>query len=352
MDTHYTPSAIATSLVEAANDLRPKIIADLAAGNGDLLLAAERAWPTATFIATDIDRRAIRHLARLRPYWTVGRCDLRSQRSRRSSKALKNTNSVCLMLLNPPFSCRGGTRFFVHTPTGPLHVSTAMSFLLLAAEYVADDGHIVSILPLGSLHSQKDAQAWEFLKSKYSIQTLRSCDTGIFPGSAASTALIRFSPHLGSTMTNFSPPIRIPHSPRLPVHVIRGSCPVHRLQKEKASPVLVHYTDIRNGTVELNGRRGFGGHRCVKGPAILIPRVGRITADKIALLENEISVMLSDCVIALKPRYPRHVEPLRDKLISNFAQFRNHYVGTGAPFITLRRLKSLLASLGVEIDDH
>ena len=352
MDTHYTPSAIATSLVEAASDLRPRLIADLAVGNGDLLFAAERAWPAATFVATDINSRAVRRLARLRPSWTVGRCDLRSQRSRTASKALKNTtNSVCLMLLNPPFSCRGGTRFFVHTPTGPLYVSTAMSFLLLATEYVADDGHIVSVLPLGSLHSEKDARAWEFLKSKYRIQILRSCGTGTFPGSAASTALIRFSPRLGGTMTDLSPLIRMPPSPRFSVHVIRGSCPLHRLQKEKDSPVLVHYTDIRNGTVELNGRRGFGGHKCVEGPAILIPRVGRITTGKIAFLENEISVMLSDCVIALKPRYPKHIELLRNKLISNFAQFRNHYIGTGAPFITLHRLKSLLASLGAEVDD-
>ena len=130
------------------HDLRPALIADLAAGNGDLLIEAERVWPKATFVATDIDRRAIRRLARLRPSWTVGRCDLRNARSRGSCQALNQLlQSACLMALNPPFSCPGGTRFRVQTPDGPLHASTAMSFLLLAASYVGAGGHMISVLP-------------------------------------------------------------------------------------------------------------------------------------------------------------------------------------------------------------
>ena len=78
MDIHYTPSALATSLVQATSEVRPKLVADLAAGNGNLLLAAEQVWPNARFVATDIDPRAVRRLGRLRPSWTVGRCDLRS----------------------------------------------------------------------------------------------------------------------------------------------------------------------------------------------------------------------------------------------------------------------------------
>ena len=62
LDTHYTPSAVAKALVRAMRDLRPALVADLAAGNGDLLLEAERVWPNATFVATDIDRRAVRPL--------------------------------------------------------------------------------------------------------------------------------------------------------------------------------------------------------------------------------------------------------------------------------------------------
>ena len=352
VDTHYTPLAVAKTLVQAMSDLRPELIADLAAGNGDLLLEAERVWPNANFVATDIDQRAIRRLTRLRPTWAVGRCDLRRTRSRASSRLLRRIlGSVSLMLLNPPFSCRGGTRFLVQTADGPLHAGTAMSFLLLAAAYVADRGHIISILPLGCLHSAKDALAWHHLKSRYDVTLLDTYAMGAFPSSAASTAIVRFSPRTQPVATGSHRPIARKLEPKFGVCLIRGSCPVHRQRNEKQKPALVHYTDIRNGTVLLNGRRGFGSFACVDGPAILIPRVGRVTAGKIAIYEACRSIMLSDCVIALKPSSLKDAHVLRDRLIDNLDQLRTQYIGTGAPFITIARLRTALASLGIQIDE-
>ena len=354
MDSHYTPPAIANLLVEAANDLSPKLIADLAAGNGNLLLAAERKWPTAKYVATDIDRIAIRRLARLRPSWTVGCCDLRNKRSRNSCSALKNIHkSVCLLLLNPPFSCRGGTRFLVTTKTTSLYVSTAMSFLLHALEYVGDTGHIASVLPHGCVHSQKDASAWDNLHNRYHVQTLKICPVGTFPNSAAKTVLVRLSPRqmsrppqIARQYSNNSPE----NNKALRVQVIRGTCPIHRIQSyEESNPVLVHYTDIRNGLVNLDVHRGSGNYRCIRGPAVIIPRVGNITVRKIALLDTYISVMLSDCVIALKPELPEQTAILKEKLLNAFPYLSSLYVGTGAPFITVNRLISLLRSIGVKV---
>lgn len=332
-------------------DLRPALIADLAAGNGDLLLEAERAWPNADFVATDIEQRAVRRLTRLRPNWAVGRCDLRSARSRASCRALKPVlRSASLMLLNPPFSCRGGTRFLVETADRPLHASTAISFLLLASPYVADRGHIISILPLGCLHNAKDALAWHHLKSRYDVTILDTYRMGVFPNSSASTAVVRFSPPTPRVVAPHRP-IAPKFEPQFPVRLIRGSCPAHCQRHEEQKPALVHYTDIRNGTVLLNGRRGFGSFACVDGPAILIPRVGRVTAGKIAFYEARHSVMLSDCVIALKPPSLKHAHILRNRLIDNLDQLRAQYTGTGAPFITTARLRAALAILGVQIDE-
>ena len=194
VDVHYTPSTVAKALVRVMRDLQPALIADLAAGNGDLLIEAERMWPTASFVATDIDRRAIRRLARRRPSWSVGRCDLRSPRSRTSCRALKNNRrSAGLMLLNPPFSCRGGTSFRVQTADGPLRASTAMSFLLLSTPYVADDGHIAAVLPLGCMYNDKDVQAWKHLASRYRVRILENYPIGTFPNSSASTVLVHLS---------------------------------------------------------------------------------------------------------------------------------------------------------------
>ena len=354
MDSHYTPSAVANQLVEAANDLTPELIADLAAGNGDLLLAAERKWPAAKFLATDIDRNAIRRLLRLRPSWQLGCCDLRNKRSRRSCSALKDMlQSACLLLLNPPFSCRGGTRLLVDTSPNPIYASTAMSFLLQAIEYVADTGHVASVLPLGCLYNQKDAPAWDSLRTRFNVQTLGTYPMGTFPNSAANTVLVRLSPRQTSQPPSLPmqrsadpPPIKT----NLRIHLVRGCCPIHRLRPtETSSPVLVHYTDIKNGTVELNGRRGYGNYRRIEGPAILIPRVGAITTHKIALLESPSPVMLSDCVIALIPQDPNHVPLLKERLLANFTSLQEQYIGTGAPFITTHRLESFMKSIGVEI---
>ena len=342
----------------AARDLQPKLIADLAAGNGDLLLEAERLWPTATFVATDIDHRAARRLARLRPSWAVGRCDLRNPRSRSSSPILTQIQrAVSLLLLNPPFSCRGGTRFLVQTPDGPLSASTAMSFLLLATAYLAPNGNIVSVLPLGCLHNSKDSTARHYLQSKYHLTLLHTYPIGTFPRSAASTALVRLSPptsDIASAITPTPPPLPTSpplSTPSLRVSVIRGCCPVHRTKSPDPTLPLVHYTDLRNGTVTLNGRRGFGSFRCVTGPALLLPRVGDVTPHRIAVLDSPLRVMLSDCLIALKPTSPVQIQPLRTRLLDNFPAFRTHYVGTGAPFITLARLIAALDAFGVQVDE-
>ena len=353
MDIHYTPSALATSLVQATSEVRPKLVADLAAGNGNLLLAAEQVWPNARFVATDIDPRAVRRLGRLRPSWTVGRCDLRSVLSRRSCLALKNMRkSACLLLLNPPFSCRGGTRFPVPTPSGPIYASTALSFLLLATEYLAHRGHIACILPLGCLYSEKDMHAWTHIKLQFQVLVLDHCAIGTFPGAAATTVLVRLSPR-DSRLTTW--PTSMPRTPnvasRFCVRIIRGCCPLHRLQQDQNKPPLVHYTDLRNGRVELTGRLGFGTYRCVTGPAVLLPRVGMITSAKVAILPPGLEVMLSDCVVALKPKRHALVAALRQRLVTNFSDLRQQYTGTGAPFITLGRLKCVLDAIGVSVED-
>jgi hypothetical protein len=109
----------------------------------------------------------------------------------------------------------------------------------------------------------------------------------------------------------------------------------------------VHYTDLKNAQVVLNGHRGAGHHRCVAGPAILIPRVGRVTPDKVTVLRAKTKVMISDCVIGLKTRSLAAARTLRDTLVTNFDVFSAAYVGTGAPHITLDRLRMTLSQLGI-----
>lgn len=88
----------------------------------------------------------------------------------------------------------------------------------------------------------------------------------------------------------------------------------------------------------------------MRGPAVLIPRVGRLSEGKVALFNAHKKVVISDCVIAIKTETFQLAVRLRRLLIANFEPFSRHWVGTGAPFITLARLREALLELGVEID--
>ena len=352
MDAHYTPPDLARSLVAAANDLSPRVVADLAAGGGDLLVQAEKVWPAARFVATNVDRAVVRRLARAKPSWMVGRCDLRNAKSRNSCHALRRVRgAISLLLLNPPFSCRGGTTFSVSTPDGSITASTAMSFLLLAKEYLATDGNVVTILPVGCLKNVKDAIALKYLQETYDVQVIGTQKRGTFPGSAATTALVRLTPKRSpiTALPQADPETKY-EGARLRAQIIRGACQMHRLGVNTNDMGLVHNTDIRRGKVKLNGRKGRGKHRSVSGLAIVIPRVGNLTRGKVGILDTEAPVMLSDCVIAIKPKMPDDIIALRNRIMGDFSMLRSCYAGTGAPFITVERLKEVLCFLGVEIE--
>ena len=235
-------------------------------------------------------------------------------------------------------------------PTGTIYASTAMSFLLLATQYVAAKGHIMCVLPLGCLSSQKDERAWEFIKSRFRVEHLNTYRMGTFPDSAASTVLVRLSP--GKNGDASGPHCSNPKTAEPTIHasLIRGGCQLHKIRKEKGQPILVHYTDIKNGSVRLNGRRGHGAHNCVEGPVVLLPRVGRVTPGKVAILEHSSRVMLSDCVIAIRPSSREQTQLVRERLIRNFSSLRSNYLGTCAPHITLGRLRSALSLMGVIIE--
>ena len=349
MDVHYTPQLLAKKLVSAAMDLSPSVVADLCAGRGDLLFQAEAIWPRADYAAVDIDPAAVQRLKRHRTNWYVGRCDVRNPHSRAQSSVLRSIrNRISLLLLNPPFSCRGGKRFMADTITGPIYASAAMSFLITSLSYLHHDGSAIAVLPFGALHNQKDRTAWKYINERYNVSILERAQRGLFPGSSASIALVRLSP-LKLPRTNHPPsPTTVASSKRITIRIVRGCLPLFRLHKRSTGPVLVHSTDLDNAEVHFNGRRAIVARRSLTGPAVLIPRVGQLRKEKIAILRTTSPVVLSDCVIGLTTRSLDEARELRNRLVGEFSLLNAQYVGTGAPFVTLSRLERTLASLGIE----
>ena len=131
------------------------------------------------------------------------------------------------------------------------------------------------------------------------------------------------------------------------VRIVRGTMPMFRVLSDSSGPRLVHSTDLRGARVFVDGRRGTIHCPVARAPAVMLPRVGRISEEKVAVYAGPDPLALSDCVLALECSSTQAAEMVRETLTDNFVALRNLYVGTGAPFITLARLKSLLAELGI-----
>jgi len=113
IDCIYTPSALAREMVDAAGVCLNggHLIADFAVGSGELLIAACERWPLASIVATDIDRVETQLLKKQNSGWQIGRCDFLNPKSKNASPILRKlVDRINLILLNPPFSCRGGKR--------------------------------------------------------------------------------------------------------------------------------------------------------------------------------------------------------------------------------------------------
>lgn len=356
MDTHYTPKELADQLVESVDRCEIRLVADFTAGEGSLLDAASARWPDARFVATDIDHEAVRRLKSRAGQCTAGRCDFLSPRSRASCSATRSlAGTVDLVLLNPPFSVRGGTKIETRFGQRRLTSSPAMAFVLASLSYLATDGQARLIVPAGTLVSVRDESAWNAIHEKFSTRVLAHVGRGSFPSCACSSALIAVDPlktEVPAAHIDPTPSAASAFSCTIEARLVRGGFQMHRPNGSRSGPAIVHSTHLQNGTVAIDGRHGEGAFATICRPAVLVPRVGRLTPHKVALFEGGTPVMLSDCVLAIVPEDPSCAAATRDRILSGFGGFEAAYSGTGAPHITLGRLADALGTVGIEVVDR
>lgn len=354
VDTHYTPAELAAQLVGSVPLHDQRVIADFTAGEGSLLDAASIRWPEARLIATDIDSRAVLRLKDRGQQWNVGQCDFLSSRSRAACRALRGlTGTVDLVLLNPPFSVRGARRVDARYAGHSLMCGPAMAFVLNALSFLRPGGEARLILPAGTLVSMRDEDAWRAMSAQHSVCVIGQAGRGSFPSCASSGVLVSVSPHgrRAATIPDLrSAPLVTQSGRRIDVQMTRGGFQMHRVSGDSDGPVLVHSSELQDGRVILNGRRGHGHTPTVSSPAVLLPRVGRVTPQKVALFEGSSRLMLSDCVVAIIPKNGQQVLELRRRIVDSFDCLEAAYVGTGAPHITLRRLTEFLRMIDVGVD--
>ncbi len=357
VDNFCTPPTLASAMVGAAGigSLgRNHYIADFAAGKGELVAVAQARWPHAKIVATDIDQNMISTLRRNAPGWQVGVCDFLNPRSRHRCLALSRLSGRAnLVLLNPPFSCRGGRRVRAEALGVTVQCSIGIAFVINSVDYLAPQGTIVAVLPAGSLTSEKDSAAWELLRSLGRIDIKIRNNLHTFPGAAVHTAVL----HWVKGVRGFRRKVKnvdaagkgfIFNSDKPSSLLIRGNLQMHNIpaSPENGGIPLIHTTELRGGGVKFNRFVGKDNTRLIRGPSVLIPRVGNPDKNKIVSYTNDLTFALSDCVFAVVCSSPSHAIQLRDALHANWNSLKQAYVGSGAKYVTIHRLCDVLKNLG------
>jgi hypothetical protein len=350
LDQHYTPATVARELLGAVSLDRVHLVGDFAAGDGELLRAAQERWTDATLVAADIDLSTVSRLRKRHPTWSTSRCDFTNPRSRAKARGLRRAHGTFdVIALNPPFSFRGGTKRSVRIGESVVSCSPPLAFVADAVMYLRAGGQLVAILPHGTLTSEKDRMARGLLAETYGFEVVRTCARGTFSSCSPRTAIVRIG--TGAVSEIITPSV-IPITDKC-IHVGEVSLRRGRVPVGAATPAglpLVHTTDMRDGALMRPKRFAGVGGELVRGPSVLIPRVGKPTATKVVLMESDCTpAVLSDCVLAVECLTPSAARILQEALVENWAAVEAAYGGTCARYLTLASLRQLLIQLGVGV---
>ena len=338
IDIHYTPNELATAMVEFIPEgFNPSTIADFSAGEGSLLYKAARRWPSAMIFANDLNKSSCRMLACRNQAWSVSCSDFLKATSHSHTKFASKKGSIDLILLNPPFSERG-RRPVEWFDRSSFKSGLATRFVYLSLNYLSSDGYMLAILPNGSLTSERDSQGWAHIQSKYSVEIVTDNHMRAFKNAAARTSIVIIRrKSLGEDFETSGPSFK---SDTLNV-VRRGRVQMHSVRFNNSGFPLVHTTELVGGKTRISDRDGLVlSTTIIRGPALLFPRVGMVTPEKICFLEDDITVTLSDCVLAVEFETSAKLKAAKDFIINDWSSFSRIYGGTGAKYTTVKKAEA------------
>lgn len=359
LDAFYTPPSIAEELVSQLNrNKKYPVIADFSCGPGQLLKAARQKYPNSKVIGTDIDARLIQTHRVRNPNWTVGTCDFLNPRSRSNCRALHNLKGkVALAVLNPPFTCIGGTRHYTSFNGENIASSLALSFILNALEFIKPEGEILSILPAGTITSEKDQVAWSQLSKYSSFKIIHTYHRQTFSDCYPESVVVHFKLHKKPKLEiEFEIPEYRDNKQKDytgNVKIIRGTQQMHKLVISKslnASTPLIHSSHLIKGVISGSKAIQNGRGPLLKGTAVLVPRVGKPDVSKVCLFNQHSEVLLSDCVIAFKTNSLNDAQNLLRLCQIHWDNLKDTYGGTCAKYTTKVKLKKFLEDKGYIVE--
>jgi tRNA1(Val) A37 N6-methylase TrmN6 len=342
-DSYYTPEILANQLVNYVQKENISTVVDFCVGEGELLRAAFKRWPNAKYFGIDISDKAISKVKKNHSNWILSKCDFLKPDSRYKTTVIKkNKKGFDLVLLNPPFSCVGGSVFRVQLDSDYYNVSTAMFYLVESIKHLSSHGTLFAILPISTAYSQKDRTIWHKLKRDYNLRLLEELSINHFKNCSPSVILVSINTTSNSTSKTLSSFKQLSND-LTGLATFRGKISMHTLNgNSKQGDLLVHSTNIRNNQLENLVFKSNMKISKITGPAVLLPRVGLPNSQKICIIKQKETYALSDCVIGIKTISNNDAIELKNLLIKNWKNLSSLYKGTGAKYITIERLEEFL----------
>lgn len=346
MDRFYTPPKLADFLVSSCKLSEPKKIADFAAGDGALLKSALARWPNAEFTALDIDNAAIQSISASIPNAILLCHDFFDF----SNTIHESDFGFDLIILNPPFSCRGGTTIEAKINGHNIKGSRALAFVSRALEYLHKDGELIAILPSSCLTSERDSAMRTALQENWDINLISPSISYPLPRCSVKIDIVRIIRRerkdviIPKLMTRKSDMIK----GRL--QIMRGTLPDKVGSALRNGLPFVHSTNLSKNQILNVTRWSQPNNRMVYGTALLLPRVGKVRLDKVSIKTDPRPIVLSDCVIAIKAIDSLNESDVFDTIRLNWDNFSQLWTGSCAPYLTISRLSNALERFGYEVE--
>lgn len=348
MDEIYTPSSLAKLMVDSSSLRKPKLVADFAAGDGALLLAARDRWPEAALFGSDIKQATTLRLRRRIRGCAVATHDFMDKPLNQRGKG-SLIGKCDVVLLNPPFSCRGSSRHRVTFMGASLAGSKALVFVARALPYLRKGGEIVAILPASVLTSERDSALMAAIRDKFAVSQVGELHRAAFEAHAVSVTVMKFrrrSVRAEAQGKGSNQPLR---AQEYSAHIQCGRLPVYRAKKIESGVPFAHTTNLKGGKLEGPFRIVSADNVAMEGPIVLLPRVGKPAKAKITFLRSG-RIVPSDCIIGICTKPKGHEEELAQLLAKHWERLEKTFSGSCAPYTTLKRVKALLCELGVQSD--
>lgn len=344
VDAYYTPAWLADELAAALPHDMCGAVLDPTVGEGALLSAVgARFKQDVQLLGVDIDDVAVAKLRRERPDWIVSRADVLKPASRRASQAWRAASAeVTAVVTNPPFSYRGngGSVICYRGFTG--RAAPAMQFLLAALTDLRPTAGVFAVLPDGAMDAERHEGLWQAIEQDHVVTRLRRFKATSFRGARVATSLVRIVPGGRDMKTvEYLASERSAFAECRCVEVIRGRVPVHivrRAEPENPAPFL-HTTNVHRGGPAMFAESSLADD----APFLVINRIGKWRRPTSLDVGRAV---LSDCLIALRPRSRGQIDVLGGDLIRAESWVAAEYRGTGAQYVTLAGVVRQLRRLG------